>query len=519
MSVSGNGIVGPPISIAEMKTVLGATSSTYNDLGNLCTYGNINKWAKHKPVRYEKITPLTEAEFKETKYGFSTNSSSSYDGLKQYSASDIQIVNYKYILIDKGPEYVRPTSYFRLTDFNGYCHNAPPPVNIEYRQDDEKYEWCYKDGMYFTDGVGRNLLVTNDSNYINFSTGLHSTNNNYGDVSVDFSEMVGNSLKEYSIGVIWIKSDSSATPQYLIMNTGIKLSEANESVSNSIVSGGKTIFNAYSGGGHLSIMFTQEAFVYEGTSNWLNGYNGQFYSKLLLVPSNGSNSPVYNVRYGINKTITVAECYSLDVSNEPGFFISKGVVNSGIVHTLYYNSIQTNLKMYKYKGSSISSFDTINYDYYRLTKYYSSSEQYPDESASTLYAIPASSTNMGSVTYDSGPATGNVTPPISYSLDVYLLFETTGECGFIKRSGNTFTFTYGNKYDLRKGSVPIYPNKTASQSTSGSGSGVQNVYSYIPQADQSYDEIWFRCAKGSLQRSLLVLSSTTKLEQSINLVS
>lgn len=495
------GIITAPVSIADVKSVLNANS---NDLGTLCVNGNINRWSKHKPVKYTKISELTEAEFASTGYGFNNDSSSSYSGLKKYANGDIQIVNYKYILITKLPEYIKPTSYFRLTDFDGYCHKAAEPILIEKHADNGIMidEWCWTDGIYFSDGQGRNAIITNNPNVINFRISLHDSTGLY---SVDFSQIVGSGLKEYSIGVVWVKSDFSTNPQYLIMNTGIKLSETNTAKANEILdTDNSLIFRAVAGSGYLSIWFSAKAFIYEGMLNWLNGYNGSFFSKLILVPSNGTVSPVTNKYYGINKNISIADCYSIDTNDNPGFFLSKDVIADTIPYRPYIYAVSNNFRIFKYKGSSGYDFDTTRYDYYRLTTAYRSSEQY--SGYEQYHAITSSNQNAGAVTYQSGSAPVQITPPIQGSIKIKIEFSTSGECGFIRRKSNTSYRKYESVFKLNDGVFNVYPDKTASPSTSGSGSGLQTIYSkYTATSDEPYDEIWFFVGKDRLQSCKLTL--------------
>ena len=53
-----NGIIQAPVTIADVKTVLGETN---NDLAALCRSDKINMWAKYKPVELNK--PFTSDEF------------------------------------------------------------------------------------------------------------------------------------------------------------------------------------------------------------------------------------------------------------------------------------------------------------------------------------------------------------------------------------------------------------------------------------------------------------------------
>ena len=56
-----NGVITAPVSIADVKQALGLAS---NDLGTLCTSNRVNMWSKKKPIKYNKIGELTDAEFK-----------------------------------------------------------------------------------------------------------------------------------------------------------------------------------------------------------------------------------------------------------------------------------------------------------------------------------------------------------------------------------------------------------------------------------------------------------------------
>ena len=101
-----DGITNAPISIYDVQRALGTNEQ---DLGSLCKHANINPMAKYKPVRYSKLSPLTDAEFKSTNYGLVTGS--------VFNASDSNPSNtWTYLR-------VRPlTDYSRYTDFDGYYH-------------------------------------------------------------------------------------------------------------------------------------------------------------------------------------------------------------------------------------------------------------------------------------------------------------------------------------------------------------------------------------------------------------
>ena len=56
-----------------------AIGSSSRDIGTLCTHNNINKWSKHKPIRYNKVEGLSDEEFKGTS---GDNSLGIYYGIK-----------------------------------------------------------------------------------------------------------------------------------------------------------------------------------------------------------------------------------------------------------------------------------------------------------------------------------------------------------------------------------------------------------------------------------------------------
>lgn len=111
-----DGITNAPISIYDVQRALGTNEQ---DLGSLCKHANINPMAKYKPVRYSKLSPLTDAEFKSTNYGLVTGS--------VFNASDSNPSNTW--------TYNKPTGGssqpYRLTDFDGYDNFVCPPFAFE----------------------------------------------------------------------------------------------------------------------------------------------------------------------------------------------------------------------------------------------------------------------------------------------------------------------------------------------------------------------------------------------------
>ena len=107
------------ITTAMVRNELGAAT---NNVGALCTHPNINKWAKYKPVRYQKNGGLTESERASVSYGLSLMPAGSLENLIQSYNSN-----------SEGVIYAKPNggNYpFRLGDFRGYTHNAQQPYGL-----------------------------------------------------------------------------------------------------------------------------------------------------------------------------------------------------------------------------------------------------------------------------------------------------------------------------------------------------------------------------------------------------
>ena len=124
MSVN-NGKITPPISIDDVKSVLGESS---NDVATLCKSTKINKWARYKPVACAAIFDNKDGAGDDGAYGLS---------VLPVDYSKIVSEYYKY---DDYYKYnKRPTggasSPFRLGDFKGYNHKAigtvSCPVTVE----------------------------------------------------------------------------------------------------------------------------------------------------------------------------------------------------------------------------------------------------------------------------------------------------------------------------------------------------------------------------------------------------
>ena len=108
--------------ISEVRQALGENS---NSLSILSTSNNVNKWSFHKPIQYRKATALTDEEINSKNCGF-------------YNF----VFNTPFDLIHNVGEvwkYEKPSSYFRLSDFRNYNHNAERWYILEELNNNDNY--------------------------------------------------------------------------------------------------------------------------------------------------------------------------------------------------------------------------------------------------------------------------------------------------------------------------------------------------------------------------------------------
>lgn len=112
---NANGIITAPVSISDVQTVLGNSST---NLAALCTAVNINMWAKYKPVP-------SLVKFLDIKTGYK---GSGYNcGITYGKTTSVAGIRALYDQANNGYSYEKPSVY-RLADFNGYNHNADAPI-------------------------------------------------------------------------------------------------------------------------------------------------------------------------------------------------------------------------------------------------------------------------------------------------------------------------------------------------------------------------------------------------------
>lgn len=129
------GKITKPVSVADVKQALGASS---NDVFTLCEHGNINVWAKYRPLPLEvgvNDTPGVISESLRKKYNYGLIARASFggniDAMYEELADVVNMADFDYsmVTVRKWNENNNPKQYHRLADFDGYDHTAKLEMN------------------------------------------------------------------------------------------------------------------------------------------------------------------------------------------------------------------------------------------------------------------------------------------------------------------------------------------------------------------------------------------------------
>jgi hypothetical protein len=133
--MNSNGIITAPVSIDDVKTVLGITS---NDLAVLCSSPKINMWAKYKPVPLNKNFHSDEWDQTNKKWRSDSIWWKGSDGHCGITITAVKAATYTAVAAlyngsDNGWKYSHPSggnsAPYRLDDFIGYVHTAIASVS------------------------------------------------------------------------------------------------------------------------------------------------------------------------------------------------------------------------------------------------------------------------------------------------------------------------------------------------------------------------------------------------------
>lgn len=118
------GLMTSPLNTYDVANAVGMSSQS--DIGSMITKGSINKWAKCKPVVFNKYSDLSDDD----RIGQAAQVNNGYYYGVKLGAKSGQGGNILG-LHDVRFEYLRPTDHFRTTDFVGYSKSAKASVFCE----------------------------------------------------------------------------------------------------------------------------------------------------------------------------------------------------------------------------------------------------------------------------------------------------------------------------------------------------------------------------------------------------
>ena len=152
-----NHIISAPVSISDVQAAVGHTSG---DLATLILEGNINKWAKYKPVVYASVSSSNDGK------GNVVNTSS----IKQMYGLTVPITSDPFTTYKNGGgewTYTRPSggaaSPYRLTDFDGYRSDATPPISTAFRKGQFENFNIFATAFIINFTAGNSLTITDFS--------------------------------------------------------------------------------------------------------------------------------------------------------------------------------------------------------------------------------------------------------------------------------------------------------------------------------------------------------------------
>lgn len=143
MSVENGTKITAPVNIQDVSRMLGEVAL---DVGALCTSDKICKYSRFKPYAFGNMLPLTDAQRKSANYGMTPK----FIKIITAPTDDMGIAPWE--------QWIKPSEdgWKRLSDFNGYTHNAKKSVtsvNIHSTAGEQYTTPIYSDGTAREEGL------------------------------------------------------------------------------------------------------------------------------------------------------------------------------------------------------------------------------------------------------------------------------------------------------------------------------------------------------------------------------
>lgn len=202
---NSNGIVSSPVSIADVKAVLG--ESSYN-LGSLCKSTKINKWARWKPVICTSLFDNKSGAGDDGNYGMSVKSATGTANILSGLYTN-QSSNYNYT----GKPLGGSSAPYRLSDFDKYNHNVKEPTyTCQLEKITELNDELGEVSGSITQVITGDSVQLGETIYITLTAGLYSR------YAVNPMELA--MFKDYYFGVA-LRNGSSTNPT--VYTTNVKI--------------------------------------------------------------------------------------------------------------------------------------------------------------------------------------------------------------------------------------------------------------------------------------------------------
>lgn len=120
-----------PITISKLKTTFG---TSYNKIGQICAYANINMWSKYKPFRSSSLCFASissrDSALAAANQGLAMGSTYSTPAACLAAAKSLGSGGSSWTYLR--PRGLSSNEWYRLLDFDGYNHSAEAPMQFSF---------------------------------------------------------------------------------------------------------------------------------------------------------------------------------------------------------------------------------------------------------------------------------------------------------------------------------------------------------------------------------------------------
>lgn len=214
-----------PITITQIGTAIGSNSTKVSEL---CTSDSINKLSRYKPVENPNVVgEMTDAQFQEVNWGYSIPEMITQTDFRNYLVSGTIPTQWASPSsnareLQYGWYYIKPSTWFRMLDFNRYDHSTNGSLLGEMScttTTGTTFTVYYYAGIFsvadfgYTQGMHFGIAILTPDNILYFKTALDSGTIGQITLSVDEKSQVFNTNGTYQIFAIATTESVALTNQ------------------------------------------------------------------------------------------------------------------------------------------------------------------------------------------------------------------------------------------------------------------------------------------------------------------